>query len=117
MDFQQLLVYLGLHNQDIHVTLVTPVRKPLHEKDGGVYTRGKVIGFKPGLWRSPRGKNTWGGPPIQVKPPRVLVQYNAFTFHKGSHSDWVDVNNCIFELKPDSHGEPSEHDDPKENSL
>lgn len=99
MNFSELLVALNLGNSDIIVTVVKPVRKD------SIYKTGKVTGYKSGLWGG--GHKSWKNGFFQsycsldqhwIKKPKVHVTYNIFEWGGKEHSDWIDVDNCTFEI-------------------
>lgn len=109
MNWDELLSKLGLINIDIIVTIIKPVR------NDDIYKTGKVIGFKPGVfggghsnWRKDKQKgdgaisvpHSFDSRRIHcIKKPKVLVEYNIFTFGGRTHWDWIEIDNCIFEIK------------------
>ena len=95
MSFENLYQEMGLNRREVLVTLINPVRK------GEYYKQGKLTGFKSGIygggWNSKHTsfdstKMHW------IKKPKVHVTYNVFEFFKGQHSDWVDIDNCVFNV-------------------
>lgn len=102
--------------KEIQVTLIKPLRKPLHEGDTS-FTQGTLTGFKFGLWGGGHGDwekysnegRTDGAPKVPmsfdstkmhwIKKPKIQVTYNIFKFHGKEYSDWVEVDNCLFEIK------------------
>ena len=110
MNWTELLNAIGFTDKSIIVTIINPVRKE------EVYKSGRVIGFKPGVyggghsnWYKDKEDRDGGGRKTShsfssmemywKKKPRVLVEYNCFIYGKSVHWDWIDVDNCIFEIK------------------
>ncbi len=98
MDFDQLLTLWDFEN--IEVTVINPVRKD------EVYKKGRLTGFKSGLYGGGHSRYKNGMPHEYsslkrrwIKPPKVHVTYSIFDFGGKEHSDWIDVDNCIFEIK------------------
>ena len=95
MDFTQLSNELVLSDKTIKATLIKPIR------NDDVYKTGIVMGFKPGTWGggySHQNRNFSSLRQKWIKKPRVLVVYNCGYFMKSQHFDWVDVDNCEFEI-------------------
>ncbi len=99
MNYDELLNNLCLSGKEIKVTVINPVRK--HE----VYKTGRLVGFKPGLFGGggKRFKNGWATSYNSLdqhwlKKPKVLVAYNCFIYGKRQESDWVDCDNCEFDI-------------------
>jgi hypothetical protein len=104
MTWNELLVEMQLNN-DIEVTLIKPLRKPMFEGDT-CFTHGNLTGFKCGLWGG--GHSNWkngvshsfnGLNRHWIKKPKVHITYNAFQYQGKEYSDWVDVDNCTFKIK------------------
>jgi hypothetical protein len=96
MNFSELLAVLGLEDVEVVATLIVPIRK------GEVYTSGRVIGFKSGIYGggwSKGGKSYDSRKRRWLKKPKVNIVYNCFEYMKGEHNDWVDIENCTFEIK------------------
>ena len=110
MNYQELQSALGLVDREIIVTIIKPVR------NDEVYKTGTVLGFKPGVFgggysdyrkdkqqKDGRGMShphSFSSLDMKwIKKPKVLVVYNAFTFGKSLHWDWIEVDNCEFEIK------------------
>jgi hypothetical protein len=110
MNYTELLQAIGLDKKEIIATIIKPVRNE------EVYKTGTVIGFKPGLFGG--GHSNWKKDSQQkdgrgmaqphsfssfdmhwIKKPKVLIVYNAFTFGKRQHWDWIEVDNCTFEIR------------------
>lgn len=110
MNYTKLQQLLGLDKKEIIATLIKPVR--IEE----IYKKGKVIGFKPGVYGG--GHSNWKKDKQQkdgrgmshahsfstfdmhwLKKPKVLIIYDIFTFGKSQHWDWVEVDNCTFEIE------------------
>lgn len=79
--------------------------KPLRTKDVEYFKEGKVMGFKAGIYGGVHSNYDEGVPMSfdsskqhWIKKPKVLVTYDIHVFGKGPISDWVPVDNCIFEL-------------------
>ena len=100
MDFNELMTILGVGNASIRVTIINPIRKETE-----TYKYGTMMGFKPGLWGGGH-KNYKNGIPTSfcsldqhwLKKPKVFIAYDVFTFGEKTHSDWIDVDNCEFEI-------------------
>ena len=108
MTFDVLLSEVGLMNRDVLVTLINPLRK---EK---IYKQGKLTGFKSGLYGGGHYKYKNGVPTAFdsrrircIKKPKVHVTYNIFEFGGREHSDWVDVDNCKFQIIKNKQNETS----------
>lgn len=104
MDWSELLIAMNIGDADIIATLITPLRK-----DGDSYKSGKVVGFKPGVYGGGHSRYKNGVPMsfdstkmCWKKKPKVFVAYNCFTYGKSQHTDWVDVDNCTFEIVPNT---------------
>jgi hypothetical protein len=106
MNWTELLTAIGFSNKQIIATIIKPIRKD------DVYKSGKVIGFKPGVFgggHSDWKKDNEGGVSVPhsfssldmywKKKPKVMVTYDIFTWGKATHFDWIDVDNCTFEIK------------------
>lgn len=88
--------------KEIIVTIINPVRKEEYYKSGTLH------GYKAGILGGGhhRYKN---GVPMRfesarihwIKKPKVLVTYNVYNIYPGGkqHSEWIDVDNCTFEIK------------------
>ena len=105
MNWNELLTAIGADDKEIIVTVINPVRKGF-DIDDNVYKKGKLTGFKTGVIGG--GHSSWkGGMPQRfdssklrfIKKPKVHVTYEIFTYGKREHSDWIDVDNCEFEIK------------------
>jgi hypothetical protein len=100
MDYTELLKTLGL-DKEIRITIIKPVR------NGDIFKEGILAGIKPGKhtggWTYTKaGKTFIASNSIYIKP-RVLVAYPTSIIYgkpKGQVTDWVDVDNCIFEIQP-----------------
>lgn len=98
MNFSELINELNISGRKIKVNIINPVR------NAECYKTGELVGYKSGIWggghKFKKGEMTsfnglnrgW------VKKPKVQVAYNTFTFGKSQHSDWIDVDNCDFEI-------------------
>jgi hypothetical protein len=109
MNWTELLTAIGFANKQIIATIIKPVRKD------DIYKSGRVIGFKPGVFgggHSDYYKDKQQGDGASsyphsfnsldmhwIKKPKVMVEYGIFIFGKHSHFDWIDVDNCTFEIK------------------
>ena len=107
MTLSELRTALGMDNKDVIVHIINPIRK------GDEYKSGQVIGFKPGLFGG--GHSDWkkdnkdGGVSTPhtfnsldmhwLKKPKAMVLYNSFTWGGKMHFDWIEVDNCDFEIK------------------
>ncbi len=100
LNWIELLKELGLYENEIKVTLIKRVR---HDDS---FQEGRVTGFKSGLRGGGHHDYHHGVPHSfssdrirQLKPPMIQITYNCFSFTKGKqYSDWVPVDNCIFEF-------------------
>jgi hypothetical protein len=99
MTIDTLFAEFGLNKREIIVTIINPVRKD------PIYKKGRLAGFKAGLFGGGHYHYKNGVPMSYastrrrwIKKPKVLVAYDIFTFGKSSHSDWVDVDNCTFDV-------------------
>jgi len=99
MTFDVLLSEIGLGNREIIATIINPIRK------GEYYKQGRVTGFKSGLWGGGYSNYKNGVPHAYestkrdwIKKPKVHITYNIFTFGGKEHSDWVDADNCTFQI-------------------
>lgn len=104
MTYEVLLSQFGLMGRDVLVNINKPVR------NGEYYQQGILSGFKCGIWggghsRFKNGvamsydssKKHW------IKKPKVHVTYNLYYWSNGNgkggqQSDWIDVDNCTFEI-------------------
>lgn len=103
MDWTELLAATQLEKR-IEVTIINPVRKD------DSYKKGRMIGYKSGIIGGGHS-NFKKGVPCSfdsskrkwIKRPKVLVEYNCFTFGTRAkmHSDWIDIDNCTFEIIDD----------------
>lgn len=110
MNWTEFLEATGFDKKELHVTLIKPVR------NDEIYKIGRVIGFKPDVfggghsdWKKDKQQKDGRGMAMAhsfdsskmhwIKKPKVLVEYNVFTFGKSTHWDWVEVDNCEFEIK------------------
>ena len=98
MNFDEVINALGLSDKNIRATLINPLR------NGEIYKYGKVIGFKAGQL-SGHSKYKKGIPQRfdgtkmrWIKKPKVFIAYDIFTFGKSQLTDWVDIDNCEFEI-------------------
>jgi hypothetical protein len=99
MTFDVLLSEVGLMNREVIVTLIKPLRQQEY------YTKGRLTGFKSGLWGGGH-YNYRNGVPMSfdsqrircIKKPKVHVTYDIFDFGGRMHSDWVDIDNCTFQI-------------------
>ena len=104
MNLNELLIHLGLGDKKIVAHLIIPVRKGEH------YKSGEVVGFKPGIFGGGHSEFKKKREGISVphtynslkrywiKKPKVMIKYSIFTFGKSEHFDWVDIDNCNFEI-------------------
>ena len=110
LTIDQLFVALGLDGKRIEAVLIKPVR------NGDMYLKGTVIGFKSGVWGGGYSKyvrdkdadeRKFPSMPTSyrsdrrhwIKKPKVHVEYDVFTYGKGGlHSDWVVIDNCTFNI-------------------
>lgn len=98
MDYSELSTLWQL--DDIEVTVINPIRKQDY------YKTGRLTGFKYGIWGGGHS-NFKNGIPRSYdsskrywkKKPKVQVTYNVFEYGRREHSDWIDVDNCTFEIK------------------
>ncbi len=98
MDWSELLTVMQV--EQIIVTVINPIRK------GDCYKTGELQGFKCGIFGGGHSRFKNGAPHSYdsskrkwIRKPKVLVAYNIFTYGKSQHSDWIDVDNCTFEIK------------------
>ena len=104
MNLSELLVQLKIMDKKIIAHLVIPVRK---EEE---YKSGEVIGFKPGIYGGGHSEykkeregitrpHSFNGLNMYwLKKPKVMISYSCFTYGKRQHFDWVDIDNCNFEI-------------------
>lgn len=89
MNWDEVLKTIGLFNSDLIATIINPIRK------GDVHKKGRVVGFKAGVTSANKGA---------CRKPRVFVEYFACTIYSrsgkqtGMRGDWIDVDNCEFEI-------------------
>lgn len=86
----------------VRVTILSPVRR------GESYTQGTVQGFKAGViggghkFMKKDGEfesHSFDSSNLKwLKKPRVFVVYDVFTFGGKQHCDWIEVDNCEFEI-------------------
>ena len=102
MTYETLLTEIGLGNREIIATLINPIRKEPHYKEG------RVTGFKSGLFGGGH-YNYKNGTPMSydsskrhwIKKPKVHITYNCYTWKRSGareDSDWVDIDNCKFQI-------------------
>lgn len=115
LDWDELLKVSML--DDVEVEIINPIRKdPFRGDKESVYKRGRLTGFKCGLfgggnsdYRKPKDEgfsipHSFDSRKMHyLKKPKVHVTYNIFDYGKKEHSDWVDVDNCIFRVKADQY--------------
>ena len=104
MNWNELSAQLQLG--EVIVTILNPVRTG---NDCESYKSGKMMGFKPGTvgdgYRHiKRDGEIVGGHSKQqrwLKKPKVMVVYNTFEIypHRRVYFDWIDIDNCTFEIK------------------
>lgn len=102
MNWDELTDTLQLN--DIRVTIIKPLRISANHE----YETGMMIGFKSGIfgggWKRRSRDGHWHEGSFSslkmhwIKKPKVQVAYNSFTWGKSQHSDWVEVDNCTFEI-------------------
>jgi hypothetical protein len=99
MNWNEVLKFLNIENRELVATIIEPVRKD------PIYKKGKVMGFKPGIYGGGHYNYKEGVPMSfdsgrmrQIKKPKVLIEYNVFTYGGSSHCDWINVDNCEFEI-------------------
>lgn len=103
MNWTELLTACQLDN--VEVTIINPIRKSLHDE----YKHGMMIGYKAGLIGGGfkvekrdgeiRGQHYSSTKRRWLKKPKVLVEYNVFNYGGRTHTDWIEVDNCTFEIK------------------
>jgi hypothetical protein len=98
--FHDLVESVGLSNTVIRVVVINPIRKEEHYKEG------RMTGFKSGLmggghYNYKNGiPNSFDSRRIHwLKKPKVHVTYDIFEFHGREHSDWIDLDNCLFKTQ------------------
>lgn len=99
MNWDELLESTAL-GKDVIVTVIKPLRKEEY------YKAGRMTGYKSGLYGGGHS-NYRNGVPCSydaskrrwIKKPKVHVTYNVFTYGGKEHSDWISVDNCIFEIR------------------
>ena len=99
MDFHLLLTEIGLNNREVEATIINPLRH------GDEFKKGRVTGFKSGLFGGGHSNYENGVPTSYdstkrhwIKKPKVHVTYYCFEWGKGEYSDWVTVDNCVFNI-------------------
>ena len=99
MTWDVLLDQVGLGHRDVIVTIVKPVR------NGEYYKKGRLTGFKSGIWGGGHSRFKDGfshsfdsSKQHWIKKPKVHVTYDIFNWGKRCYNDWVDVDNCTFEI-------------------
>lgn len=103
MNWNKIIKILGLEDKTLQANIINPIRKPING-DVDIYSKGKVIGFKPGTLggghKYKKGKlKSFDSLDFKwLKKPKVLVLYSIFDWGGKQHIDWIDVDNCTFEL-------------------
>jgi len=99
MNWTEFLKTPVVFGNDIKVTILNPVRKDDWAKEG------MLTGFKCGIWggghwnfKNGMAKSFSSSRMHWKKKPKVHVTYNAFEYGKSFYSDWVDVDNCDFNI-------------------
>ncbi len=79
------------------------IKKPLRR--GEEYREGRLTGFKSGIIGGGHSKYKGGIPQSYdstkrrfIRNPKVHVTYDVFEYHKTEISDWIDADNCEFEI-------------------
>lgn len=95
ITWDRLIKLIGLER------IVVIIKKPVRE--GAFYTQGELTGFKSGIFGGGHYNYKHGEPHSFdsrrlrfIKPPKVHVTYNIGDYGGRQHSDWIDVENCLF---------------------
>jgi hypothetical protein len=99
MDFKELYEYFNLDKINVRVTLIKPIR------NGEEFKTGRITGYKAGLYGG-GWYNYKDGVPQSFnstrihckKKERIQITYGVWQFHGKELSDWVDIDNCEFEI-------------------
>lgn len=98
MNWKELLeTPICLGKDTIEVTFITPPRK------GEYFEKGEMVGYQTGIFGggwSANGMSFSSDRMRFLKKPKILVTYNIHQFYpkKRPFLDWVDIDNCIFNI-------------------
>ena len=107
LDLMGLFAALGLKDKRIEAVLIKPIR------NGEWYLKGHVVSFKGGVWggghsnykRNKANGETHSRPYSYssdrnhwIKKPKVHIVYSIGDFGGTMHSDWVNADNCTFNI-------------------
>jgi len=98
MTWDELHGMLNISN--IRIELIKPLRNDSH------HTVGSFAGFKSGLFGGGHSKFKNGiahsydsRKRHYIKRPMICIAYDIFDYGGKQHSDWVDIDNCIFTIE------------------